>query len=65
MIELIERIGDWYWTISDTRMFQFFSGIILGIMIMGAIWLICNANKSTDDEIIDEGDEDDGTEKGN
>ena len=57
-------IGSWYLTMFDKPMFQFAQGIVIGVLIMGAIWLLSRAvreDKPTEEvgNISDE-EEDDG-----
>lgn len=39
-------IGSWYLTMFDKPMFQFAQGIVIGVLIMGAIWALCSCLKA-------------------
>ena len=41
-------IGGWYLTMFDKPMFQFAQGIVIGVLIMGAIWLL---HKGTHEDV--------------
>ena len=33
-------MGDWYLTMFDSSVFQFLSGLVLGAVLVGAIWML-------------------------
>ena len=46
-------IGSWYLTMFDKPVFQFAQGIVIGVLIMGAIWALCSCLKAEDEEADD------------
>lgn len=37
---MLDRLTDLYLGLLENPLFQFFSGILLGLMVMGALWMI-------------------------
>lgn len=42
---MLDRLSDIYLGLLENPLFQFFSGILLGLMVMGALWMIATVNR--------------------
>ena len=42
---MLDRLSDIYLGLLENPLFQFFSGILLGLIVMGALWLIVTVNR--------------------
>ena len=43
MKEAFDRLVDWYMSMSEQPMFQLAQGLVLGLVIAGAVWMLCRA----------------------
>ena len=42
---MLDRLSGIYLGLLENPLFQFFSGILLGLMVMGALWMIATVNR--------------------
>lgn len=43
--EIFDRLVDWYMVMSESPMFMLIQGVVLGLVIAGAVWMTVKAVK--------------------